>query len=81
MESLQAHPYLNVCAQCKHGLGRSDDISKLTIGGRPECWQKQPGEIKDINREADSKESFKSVKELRREKHKNNASPAVQDGL
>lgn len=81
MESIQAHPYLNVCAQCKHGLGKSDDISKLTIGGRQECWQKQPGEIKEINSEADSKKLFESINEIRREKHKDNASPAVQDGL
>lgn len=76
VESIQAHPYLNVCAQCKHGLGISDDISKLTIGGRQECWQKQPGEIEEINREADSKKPFETVNELRGEKHKDNASPA-----
>lgn len=80
MESIQVHPYLNVCAQCKHGLGKSDDISQLTIGGRQECWQQQTREIQEIKREADSKKPFESVNEFRREKHKDHASPAVQDG-
>lgn len=70
VESIQAHPYLNVCAQYKYGLGRSDDISSLTIGGRQECWQKQPGEIREMNKEADSKKPAESVNELRGEKHK-----------
>lgn len=70
MESIQAHPYLNVCAQYKYGLGKSDDISNLTIGGRQECWQKQPGEREGMNKEADSKKTAESVNELRGEKHK-----------
>lgn len=78
MESIQAHPYLNVCAQYKHGLGKSDDISNLTIGGRQECWQRRPGEIEEMNKEADSKKPFESVNELRGEKHKGNASTTVQ---
>lgn len=80
MESIQAHPYLNVCAQYKHGLGKSDDISDLTIGGRQECWQKRPGEIEEMNKEADSKKPFESVNELRGEKHKDHASTIVQGG-
>lgn len=68
MESIQAHPYLSVCAQYKYGLGKSDDISSLTIGGRQECWQKQPGEMEETNKEADSKKPVESVNELRGEK-------------
>lgn len=41
----------------------------------------QPGEMQEKNREADSKKPFEGVNELRREKHKENASPAGQGGL
>lgn len=41
----------------------------------------QPGEMQEESREADSKKPFEGVKELRREKHKEKASPGGQGGL
>lgn len=40
----------------------------------------QPGEMQEENRKDDSKKPFDGVNELRREKHRENASPAGQGG-
>lgn len=41
----------------------------------------QPGEMQEKSGEADRKKPFEGANEPRREKHKENASPAGQDGV